>query len=75
MKTILQSVLWNGTSALAPLSQPLPPGLVLVPVRRPYRADQAGLIAGRSYGRRCERRVLAATSAANVSRRRRGLFT
>ncbi len=35
MKTIqecLQSVLWNGTSALAPLNQTLPPGLVLVPV-------------------------------------------
>jgi DNA-binding transcriptional LysR family regulator len=35
MKTIqecLQSVLWNGTSALAPLNQTLPQGLVLVPV-------------------------------------------
>jgi DNA-binding transcriptional LysR family regulator len=28
----LQSVLWNGTSALAPLDQVLPPGLVTVPV-------------------------------------------
>jgi DNA-binding transcriptional LysR family regulator len=28
----LQSVLWNGTSALAPLGQPLPPGLIAVPV-------------------------------------------
>ena len=28
----LQSVLWNGTSALAPLNQTLPQGLVLVPV-------------------------------------------
>jgi len=28
----LQSVLWNGMSALAPLGQPLPPGLVAVPV-------------------------------------------
>jgi DNA-binding transcriptional LysR family regulator len=28
----LQSVLWNGTSALAPLNQALPEGLVLVPV-------------------------------------------
>ena len=28
----LQSVLWNGTSALAPLSQVLPAGLVVVPV-------------------------------------------
>jgi DNA-binding transcriptional LysR family regulator len=28
----LQSVLWNGTSALAPLDQVLPPGLVVVPV-------------------------------------------
>ena len=35
MKTIqecLQSVLWNGTSALAPLNQTLPQGLTLVPV-------------------------------------------
>jgi DNA-binding transcriptional LysR family regulator len=35
MRTIqecLQSVLWNGTSALAPLNQNLPEGLVLVPV-------------------------------------------
>jgi hypothetical protein len=35
MRTIqecLQSVLWNGTSALAPLGQPLPAGLVAVPV-------------------------------------------
>jgi len=35
MKTIqecLQSVLWNGTSALAPLNQSLPRGLVVVPV-------------------------------------------
>ncbi|WP_433606714.1 LysR family transcriptional regulator [Dactylosporangium sp. CA-139114] len=35
MRTIqecLQSVLWNGTSALAPLGQPLPPGLVTVAV-------------------------------------------
>lgn len=29
----LQSVLWNGTSALAPLNQTLPHGLVTVPVR------------------------------------------
>lgn len=28
----LQSVLWNGTAALAPLDQVLPPGLVTVPV-------------------------------------------
>jgi hypothetical protein len=28
----LQSVLWNGTSALAPLNQTLPQGLVVVPV-------------------------------------------
>jgi DNA-binding transcriptional LysR family regulator len=36
MRTIqecLQSVLWNGMSALAPLDQPLPSGLALVPVR------------------------------------------
>jgi DNA-binding transcriptional LysR family regulator len=35
MRTIqecLQSVLWNRTSALAPLNQPLPQGLVVVPV-------------------------------------------
>lgn len=35
MRTIqecLQSVLWNGTSALAPLNQTLPQGLVVVPV-------------------------------------------
>jgi DNA-binding transcriptional LysR family regulator len=35
MKTIqecLQSVLWNGTSALAPLNQSLPQGLLLVPI-------------------------------------------
>ena len=29
----LQAVLWNGTSALAPLDQPLPAGLVAVPFR------------------------------------------
>ncbi|GAA4660887.1 MULTISPECIES: LysR family transcriptional regulator [Amycolatopsis] len=28
----LQSVLWNGSAALAPVGQPLPPGLVLVPL-------------------------------------------
>ncbi|WP_235948579.1 LysR substrate-binding domain-containing protein [Nocardia terrae] len=36
MRTIqecLQAVLWNGTSALAPLYQPLPSGLVAVPFR------------------------------------------
>lgn len=36
MRTIqecLQAVLWNGTSALAPVDQPLPPGLVTVPFR------------------------------------------
>ncbi|MBO8191524.1 LysR family transcriptional regulator [Streptomyces oryzae] len=35
MRTIqecLQAVLWNGTSALAPLDQPLPAGLVVVPL-------------------------------------------
>jgi DNA-binding transcriptional LysR family regulator len=35
MRTIqecLQSVLWNGTSALAPVNQPLPQGLLVVPV-------------------------------------------
>lgn len=35
MRTIqecLQAVLWNGAAALAPLNQPLPDGLVLVPV-------------------------------------------
>lgn len=36
MRTIqecLQAVVWNGTSALAPVDQPLPPGLVTVPFR------------------------------------------
>ncbi|MEG8178850.1 LysR family transcriptional regulator [Nocardia terpenica] len=36
MRTIqecLQTVLWNGTSALAPVDQPLPAGLVAVPCR------------------------------------------
>ena len=35
MRTIqecLQAVLWNGTSALAPIDQPLPDGLVVVPL-------------------------------------------
>ncbi|MFF4489616.1 LysR family transcriptional regulator [Streptomyces sp. NPDC001544] len=35
MRTIqecLQAVLWNGTSALAPIDQPLPAGLVVVPL-------------------------------------------
>ncbi|WP_433220358.1 LysR substrate-binding domain-containing protein [Dactylosporangium sp. CS-047395] len=42
----LQSVLWNGTSALAPLDQPLPPGLVTVPVHD--RAPSRLLIAWRA---------------------------
>jgi len=29
----VQSVLWSGASALAPITQPLPPGLVVIPVR------------------------------------------
>jgi DNA-binding transcriptional LysR family regulator len=36
MRTIqecVQSVLWSGASALAPITQPLPPGLVVIPVR------------------------------------------
>ncbi|MEV6825759.1 LysR family transcriptional regulator [Amycolatopsis sp. NPDC051102] len=35
MRTVqecLQAVLWNGTAALAPVGQPLPPGLRIVPV-------------------------------------------
>jgi DNA-binding transcriptional LysR family regulator len=51
MRTIqecLQSVLWNGTSALAPLNQPLPGGLVNVPVtdRPPSRLVVAWKKAG-----------------------------
>jgi hypothetical protein len=28
----VQAVLWNGTSALAPIDQPMPDGLVVVPL-------------------------------------------
>lgn len=42
MRTIqecLQAVLWNGTSALAPIDQPLPGGLVVVPIRDRLPSD------------------------------------
>jgi DNA-binding transcriptional LysR family regulator len=53
MRTIqecLQAALWNGTSALAPVDQPLPAGLVAVPLsdRRPSELVVAWPKAGRS---------------------------
>lgn len=53
MRTIqecLQAALWNGTSALAPVDQPLPAGLVDVPLsdRRPSELVVAWPKAGRS---------------------------
>ncbi|WP_372666267.1 LysR family transcriptional regulator [Amycolatopsis kentuckyensis] len=46
----LQAVLWNGTAALAPVDQPLPAGLVVVPLadRPPSDLVVAWLKAGRS---------------------------
>ncbi|MGW5714684.1 LysR family transcriptional regulator [Amycolatopsis sp. NPDC003865] len=46
----LQAVLWNGTAALAPVDQPLPPGLVVVPLadRPPSDLVVAWPKAGRS---------------------------
>ena len=46
----LQAVLWNGTTALAPVDQPLPPGLVVVPLadRPPSDLVVAWPKAGRS---------------------------
>lgn len=44
MRTIqecLQAVLWNGTSALAPIDQPLPAGLVVVPLSDRPSSDLA----------------------------------